>query len=147
MTGDYALSIKQPWATLLVLGLKTIEVRKWPTLRSGRILIHSGRIPDERPHGWKQLPEEWKNQAKFLGGFVGAADLVECRTYHSAETFREDAVCHLNDPDWWQGPKLYGFRFTRATPTPFVRYSGWMRIFPVPEALESLGLPSAILAS
>ena len=33
---DYALSVKQPWATLLVHGLKTIEVRAWPTARRGR---------------------------------------------------------------------------------------------------------------
>ena len=28
---DYALSIKQPWAALLVHGLKTMEIRSWPT--------------------------------------------------------------------------------------------------------------------
>src|SRR5207245_2747235 len=29
----YALSLKQPWATLLVHGLKSIEVRRWSTPR------------------------------------------------------------------------------------------------------------------
>jgi len=146
MTGNYALSIKQPWATLLVHGLKTIEVRKWPTARRGRILIHAGRIPDDRPQGWSQLPKEWADQAKLLGGFVGAAELDECRTYRSAGEFSQDAPCHLNDPAWWQGPKLYGFRFTQVRSAPFVPYSGWMRIFPVPESLETLGIPAAALA-
>src|SRR5262245_61764820 len=36
-TGNmFALSVKQPWASLLVHGLKTIEVRRWPTARRGR---------------------------------------------------------------------------------------------------------------
>ncbi len=40
----YALSLKQPWAALLVTGRKRIEVRNWPTARRGRILIHAARV-------------------------------------------------------------------------------------------------------
>ena len=29
---EYALSIKQPWAALVVCGVKTVEVRRWPSL-------------------------------------------------------------------------------------------------------------------
>ena len=28
---EYALSLKQPWAALVVFGRETIEVRRWPT--------------------------------------------------------------------------------------------------------------------
>ena len=52
----YALSLKQPWATLLVHGLKTIEIRRWPTRRRGRVLIHAARVPDPQPWAWEQLP-------------------------------------------------------------------------------------------
>src|SRR5947199_331497 len=45
----YALSFKQPWAALLVHGLKSIEVRVWPIARRGPVLIHAARIPDPRP--------------------------------------------------------------------------------------------------
>src|SRR3712207_8348570 len=31
----YALSVKQPWAALLAAGVKTVEVRTWPTNRRG----------------------------------------------------------------------------------------------------------------
>src|SRR5437016_1110202 len=54
----YALSIKQPWAALLVHGHKTIEVRRWPTARRGTILIHAARVPDERPEAWRRVPAE-----------------------------------------------------------------------------------------
>src|SRR5204863_2700985 len=37
----YALSLKQPWAALLVHGRKSVEVRSWPTARRGRVLIHA----------------------------------------------------------------------------------------------------------
>ena len=39
----YALSLKQPWATLLAHGLKSIEIRRWATRLRGRILIHASK--------------------------------------------------------------------------------------------------------
>src|SRR5437867_1848772 len=109
MVQTYALSLKQPWAALVVAGLKTIEVRSWPTARRGRILIHAARIADERPEGWRHLPEEWLATAKLAGGIIGAAELTGCRTYADQEVFAQDCALHLNERSWWQGPKLYGF--------------------------------------
>lgn len=37
------LSIKEPWATLLVHGYKNIETRSWGTKQRGRILIHASK--------------------------------------------------------------------------------------------------------
>lgn len=131
MAKCYALSIKQPWATLVVHGLKGIEVRNWPTARRERILVHAARIPDCRPQAWRHLPEHLGSQAQMLGGFVGSVDLVDCRTYRSADDFNRDGPMHLNDPDWWREPVLYGFTFARPETMTFVSYSGWMRFFPV----------------
>lgn len=36
-----AVSIKQPWAHLIAIGLKDIENRSWPTSYRGRIFIHT----------------------------------------------------------------------------------------------------------
>jgi activating signal cointegrator 1 len=36
-----ALSLLQPWATLVVMGFKTIETRSWSTHHRGPILIHA----------------------------------------------------------------------------------------------------------
>jgi len=38
-----AISILQPWASLIVLGAKKFETRSWKTEHRGPILIHSGR--------------------------------------------------------------------------------------------------------
>ncbi len=38
-----ALSVRQPWAWLIVAGYKDVENRGWATKYRGRILIHAGR--------------------------------------------------------------------------------------------------------
>lgn len=41
-----ALSIRQPWASLIASGRKTIEVRTWSTSYRGPLLICASRRPD-----------------------------------------------------------------------------------------------------
>jgi hypothetical protein len=128
---DYALSLKQPWATLLVHGRKTIEVRRWATARRGRVLIHAARVPDPRDEVWALVPAELRPAAALVGGIVGVADLTNCLAYRTAETFAAHRHLHLNDPSWFHGPVLYGFAFANPTRLPFRPYPGWMRFFPV----------------
>lgn len=131
----YALSLKQPWATLLAYGLKTIEIRRWPTRRRGRVLIHAARVPDPQELAWKHVPEQLRGAARQVGGIVGAGDLTECLAYHAAEAFTADKELHLNDPSWFRPPVLYGFTFVNLTPLPFREYPGWMRFFTVSDDL------------
>jgi hypothetical protein len=130
---EYALSLKQPWAALLVHGLKTIEVRRWPTVRRGRVLIHAARVPDAREQAWALVPASLRTAAEAVGGIVGAAELVECLTYRDLPSFVADKERHLNDDSWFEPPVLYGFRFANVTTLPFRLYPGWMRFFPVTE--------------
>jgi hypothetical protein len=128
---EYALSLKQPWATLLVRGLKTVEVRAWPTQRRGRILIHAARVPDSKAWGWDQLPKELHREAEVGGGIIGVGRLTACVTYPDKESFTADQARHLNDPAWFRPPVLYGFTFEQLSPLPFRRYPGWVKFFPV----------------
>ncbi len=105
MAKIYALSIKQPWATLVVHGLKTVEVRRWPTTRRGRILIHAARVPDDRPEGWARIAGELGPLAKQLGGIIGAAELADCVSYRTLEAFVGDQERHLNEPVWYEPPR------------------------------------------
>lgn len=130
-TTEYALSLKQPWATLLAHGLKTIEVRRWPTARRGRVLIHAARIPDERPEAWERVPDHLKEHAHLLGGIVGTARITACRAYHHLEDFLRDQARHLNEASWFEPRGLYGFLFDNPEVLPFRKYPGWMRFFPV----------------
>ena len=68
-----ALTIWQPWATLIMIGAKPHEFRGYPAprfVRNQRIVIHAGarpvkpaevgiRIPDEPPDSDVNLREAW----------------------------------------------------------------------------------------
>jgi len=42
-----ALTVRQPWASLIACGAKTIETRSWKTSYRGSLLIHAGKAsPD-----------------------------------------------------------------------------------------------------
>jgi tetratricopeptide (TPR) repeat protein len=45
-----ALSIRQPWAWLIVHGVKDVENRTWRTNFRGRFLVHAGMRFDEDGH-------------------------------------------------------------------------------------------------
>ena len=118
MVTHYALSLKQPWAALLAHGLKTVEVRRWPTAHRGRVLIHAAQVPDERPEAWSHVPPELLEAAQLLGGIVGAGELTDCLAYRGVDEFRRDQARHLNDPSWFRPPRLYGLRMV-VTPSFF----------------------------
>lgn len=127
----YALSLKQPWAALLVHGLKSIEVRAWATRRRGPVLIHAARVPDDRPEAWALVPEELRPATAQLGGIIGAAELLECLHYRTFERFLTDRDRHLNDPSWYRPTGLFGFRFANPVALPFHRCPGQIRFFRV----------------
>ena len=97
----YALSMKQPWAALLVHGRKSIELRFWPTARRGRILIHAARVPDPRPEAWAWVPPELAGTRPGWRGIVGAAESTGCAAFGSGRAFVADSGRHLNDPAWF----------------------------------------------
>jgi len=94
-----ALSLKQPWAQLVVDGRKKIELRKWNTNFRGRFLIHASKVPDfdaMKRFGFDNLP---------LGQIVGKANLVEVKHYLKKSEFKDDKNLHLATSDWGE----YGF--------------------------------------
>lgn len=46
-----AISLKQPWASLVASGKKTIETRKWITTYRGDLVICSSKKPSIEPAG------------------------------------------------------------------------------------------------
>lgn len=138
---QHALSLKQPWATLLVHGLKQVEVRRWATGFRGRLLIHAARLPDERPEGWRHLPEQLRGAARQVGGIIGSARLHGCTRYDAAEAFVADQALHLNDPAWFVAGPLYGLYFRETRPLPFRPLPGFVRIFQLDLAEEALPSP------
>lgn len=130
---QYALSVKQPWAALILAGLKTIEVRRWPTARRGRIIIHAARVPDGRPEAWRHVTPDWLPLAQLQGGILGSVELTECIRYADLPTFLADQARHYNEAAWFEPTVLYGFALKDPRIQPFRSYPGWFRFFKVTE--------------
>ena len=68
------LTIKEPWATLIIEGYKMYEFRSWKTKYRGKILIHAG-MTLEKDNALKF--QEYKlNYNK--GAIIGEAELTDC---------------------------------------------------------------------
>ena len=111
------ISIRQPWAWLIVSGHKDIENRDWPTHYRGPVVIHaSKRVPYEdecadieKRFGVK-LPDDFE-----VGGIIGTAEIVDCVSAH--------------DSRWFFG--AFGFVLNNACPVPFVPMPGKLGLFNV----------------
>lgn len=118
-----ALSIRQPWAWLILNAGKDIENRDWRTDRRGRFLIHAGKgmTRDEYESGESML---WLDpgvqlppfEALERGGIVGSVELVDCVTDSESE--------------WFFGK--YGFVLREPKILPFTPYRGQLGFFEVP---------------
>jgi len=89
-----ALSLKQPFAELILQGKKKIELRKWNTKFRGSFLIHSSKKPNEeamKKFGFENLP---------CGFIVGKATLVNIKEYQNEEEHRKDKKFHLANNAW-----------------------------------------------
>lgn len=69
------LTIKQPWATLIMQGNKRYEFRSWQTKYRGELLIHAGKGIDKEAMKRlsKYLPKEL-----LVGKILGKVTLVDC---------------------------------------------------------------------
>ncbi|HSU72464.1 MAG TPA: ASCH domain-containing protein [Candidatus Binatia bacterium] len=101
-----ALSLKQPWAELVVSGKKTIETRFWNTSFRGKFLIHASLTPNEdamKAFGFSKLP---------TGCIVGEAKLVDVKTYDDKAAWDADEPKHLAMSAWTK--KRYGYLLTNV---------------------------------
>lgn len=123
-----ALSIRQPWAWLILNAGKDIENRDWKTPFRGRCLIHASKS------GTKQ---DYQDAFDFLdsidlthliidipgreqiekGGVIGSVDIIGCTD--------------TSDSPWFVGD--YGFILRNQQPLPFTPYKGRLGFFNVPE--------------
>lgn len=69
------LTIKQPWATLIIQGDKKFEFRSWQTKYRGDLLIHAGKGIDKE--AIKRLKEYLPEELPF-GKIFGKVTLVDC---------------------------------------------------------------------
>ena len=85
------LTIKQPWATLIMQGDKRFEFRSWQTKYRGELLIHAGKGIDKE--AVKRLanyfPKEYSVQPDVLYYYDFQNDVV-----HVHELYPKHAFLH-----------------------------------------------------
>ena len=78
-----AITIKQPWASLIIDGIKDIENRSWMTKFRGRILIHAAQKEFDFTN---QMTSEY--QREFIkgihkpyikGAIIGSVQIIDCK--------------------------------------------------------------------
>ena len=130
-----ALTVRQPWATLLTIGAKRIETRSWNTRHEGPLLIHAGKAMPCRIGQRLQLGE-WeveRDQSGLLlrgprfawpyrlpvGAVIGMVDIIYTRSTSSGEYGPGPEEMPLGD----HSPGRYGWytdslseRFQRPIP-------------------------------
>jgi hypothetical protein len=77
------LSVRQPWASAILLGLKAEEYRSRPTRHRGPLLIHAGLKPCDREASLAFLAAHPEVAAAMppLGHALGLADVVGCEPH------------------------------------------------------------------
>ena len=136
-----AISIRQPWAWLIVrpdivgadaraaayaAGLiKNIENRTWHTKVRGTVLVHASKGMTAGEYWDVYLWLEELGLPITLPaiediqrcGIVGQVDIVDCVSDH---------------PSVWKDPGQFGFVLANAVPLPFQPLKGMLRFFEVP---------------
>jgi hypothetical protein len=113
-----AISIRQPWAWLIVNGYKDIENRIGAAKLRGHVLIQAGRSksdtsPDARDYIKRKyrvanLPDTFET-----GGIVGIAEITDCVQSRRSK--------------WFQGP--FGWTLAHARRLPFKPVKGQLKFF------------------
>ena len=123
-----ALSVRQPWANMLVYGHKSIEIRSWRTHYRGPLLICAGKKIDRDAYipFFLRAKDQWDPR----GVAVGTVNLADCRSL-----VREDGVAGMfREEDFMVGrhSKLFAWIVTnpRRLAEPFA-VKGQLSLFDV----------------
>jgi hypothetical protein len=127
---EKALSVRQPWASLITCGLKTIEIRTWSTSYRGQLYIHAAKSLDELAMNRFQL------EAPPTGALLGTVELVKVEPF-TAILWNELADKHLDNGPFTPGFYAWHFEDARPLPEPIV-YRGDRSLFTVIVEMPSL---------
>lgn len=146
-----ALSIRQPWAWLIVNGFKDIENRSWRTKYRGPVLIHASaakpsmddysavidillknRLYDVDFPSFNNfiMPENWPGHRGIeRGGIVGIATITGC--------------VDASPSPWFFGP--VGFQLSGAKPLPFLPMKGRLSFFETGHGVVAAGRTECLI--
>lgn len=127
-----ALTVRQPWATALVSGWKTIETRSWRTKYRGRLAIHAGaRCASDQTGTYPRDLTVSRDRAGLLlrspglswphrlplGAIIGTVDIVDCVP---VQDIIEPWTCGAQELEWGDWSPA-GWAWICRNPTRFRR--------------------------
>lgn len=143
------LSLTQPWASLVSLGLKTFETRGWTTDYRGPLLIHaSARFPSacialcyEEPF-YSALQEAGiKSLSELPLGAIIAATSIEGLWSTKTALEHQGLISGREFSFGDYGPRRYAFQLGPVSKTRVVPCAGALSLWkPTAATLEALGL-------
>ena len=97
-----ALTVRQPYALLIVDGIKPIENRTWSTPYRGALLIHAAtKLHD---HSVSEIEHRYEiaiDASRFqFGGVIGRVALIDVVTEHPSKWFMGPYGFVLSEPRW-----------------------------------------------
>lgn len=121
-----AISIKQPWASLIATGRKTIELRSWPITYRGPLVIVSSASPD------RAELRRFDLASAPLGVTVAVVDVIDVRPASAS-----DAAAAFSAPE----PGDYAWCLADVRPVEPVRIRGRLGLYDVDEGLVRVVMP------
>ena len=99
-----AISIRQPWAQLVIEGIKDIENRNWFTKYRGKLYIHAAKTFEKdaaeqllKSHPY--LKQIIFDSTKLLGCVIGHIEMKDCVQVHPSEWFQGRYGFVLQNPE------------------------------------------------
>jgi ASCH domain len=96
--GTPALTVRQPWASLIIEGTKDVENRGWSTYHRGPLIIHAGNALDREALAKHRRLLQHADSLPH-GCLLGTVDLVDC-VERARSRWAEPGAFHwlLRDP-------------------------------------------------
>jgi hypothetical protein len=140
-----ALSVQQPWACLILAGIKRVENRTWRTDHRGRVALHASRLA---VRSWSDVfavdgpPVAFGDEVAFeddgtvlpalsalpVGAIVGTVEVYDCLDV-------DDLPAELDLDPMAEGPWCWLLREPRALAVPFA-CKGHLRLWEAPKGLR-----------
>lgn len=134
MTERKALSLRQPWAWLVVEGIKPVENRVWTTKYRGPFYVHAAKGMTRQEYadcaGFCAARTEGELppfDELYRGGIVGVATLINVLPPPRGNA--------LSGAKKWQMDGQYGFQVTDPRRLPFTPCRGALGFWSVPESV------------
>lgn len=145
-----AISILQPWASLIAAEAKKIETRSWKTQYRGPLAIHASKAFSKENKDFAAIIPELKGKDIYCGHIIAVVNLTDCVKVESWDEERGEASLlsgnnhyHVEGREFLFGnyaPGRYGWILENITPIKPVEAKGQLSLWDwtLPNNLELL---------